>query len=112
MKQHYHVMRSLLPDWKLRQHVLPLLEAAGLIIEEPEPGHTSRKLVIPTMSQDTLRQEHRESEGGVTQNEQQSTVSETVEYEHTIPPDDEVRQQLGILLGGSSEEHLPPSQQH
>lgn len=47
-QKHYTVYNRFLPDWQLRQQVLPLLETAGLIVQEADPGDKRKMLIYPT----------------------------------------------------------------
>lgn len=47
IKAHHMVYGRPLPDWQLRQQVLPPLESAGLISLEADPDDKRRKLVVP-----------------------------------------------------------------
>ncbi|MFA4846302.1 MAG: hypothetical protein WC654_07145 [Patescibacteria group bacterium] len=47
IKAHHIVYGRPLPDWQLRQQVLPPLESAGLISLEADPNDKRRKLVVP-----------------------------------------------------------------
>ncbi len=44
-EQHYKLYRAALPDWKLRQEILPMLEAAALIVQETDPEDRRRVMV-------------------------------------------------------------------
>lgn len=46
--KHYQVYGRSLPDWQLRQEIIPMWESAGLIIQEPDPGDRRNKLIYPT----------------------------------------------------------------
>jgi hypothetical protein len=47
-QKHYTVYNRFLPDWQLRQQVLPLLETAGLIVQEADQGDKRKMLIYPT----------------------------------------------------------------
>ncbi|MDI6809818.1 MAG: hypothetical protein QME66_12715 [Candidatus Eisenbacteria bacterium] len=47
IRKHCEVYRRPLPDWQLRQQVLPMLESAGLITQEPDPTDRRRVLICP-----------------------------------------------------------------
>jgi hypothetical protein len=61
-QKHYEVYGRLLPDWQLRQQILPMLESAGLITQEPDPTDRRRYLVYPT-------KKYSELDGGVKEKE-------------------------------------------
>ncbi|MCA9389810.1 toprim domain-containing protein [candidate division WWE3 bacterium] len=48
LQKHYDVYERMLPDWQLRQEVLPMLETAGLITQEQDENDKRKKLVFPT----------------------------------------------------------------
>lgn len=50
LKKHYEVHGRPLQDWTLRQEIIPMLENAGLIIQEPDPKDGRTKLIYPTAS--------------------------------------------------------------
>lgn len=45
---HFNVTGRYIPDWQLRQEILPALQTAGLIIEEQNPDDRRKTLVYPT----------------------------------------------------------------
>ncbi|MDD4940493.1 MAG: hypothetical protein PHE65_01140 [Candidatus Omnitrophica bacterium] len=45
MRKHYEVYERSLPEWQLRREILPALEQASLIIQEPDPNDR-RKTII------------------------------------------------------------------
>lgn len=47
-KKHFDVYGRLLPDWQLRQWIIPTLETSGLITQEPDPMDKRKILVFPT----------------------------------------------------------------
>ncbi len=49
MKQHLTVYGRNLPDWLLRQQILPMLENAGLITQETDPDDKRKLLIYPTV---------------------------------------------------------------
>ena len=48
VQKHYEVYGRFIPDWQLRQQILPMLETAGLIIQESDPNDKRKKLIYPT----------------------------------------------------------------
>lgn len=67
LKKHFEVYSRMLPDWQLRREILPMLETAGLITQEPDPADKRKTLVYPTMLFPiSQRQNNRELGGGVT----------------------------------------------
>lgn len=47
LQQHYKVYHRFLPDYQLRQQVIPMLETAGLITQEPDQNDRRRMLIRP-----------------------------------------------------------------
>jgi hypothetical protein len=62
MQKHFDVYGRPLPDWQLRQQILPMLQTAGLIIEEPDPEDKRKMLVFVSAASST--DEHTNSESG------------------------------------------------
>ena len=50
IQKHYQVYGQFIPDWLLRQQIIPMLEAAGLIIQEADPNDKRKMLIYPTTS--------------------------------------------------------------
>ncbi len=48
IKKHFQVYERVLPDWQLQRQIIPMLETAGLIIQEPDPEDRRRILIYPT----------------------------------------------------------------
>ena len=48
MQKHYQVYGRPVADWQLRQQILPMLETAGLIIQEKDPNDKRKLLIYPT----------------------------------------------------------------
>jgi len=66
IQKHFQVYGRFIPDWLLRQQIIPMLETAGLIIQEPDPNDKRKMLIYPTASL-TISKEQNNSElrGGV-----------------------------------------------
>lgn len=47
-KKHQEVTGTLLADWQLRQQIIPMLETAGLIYQEPDQTDKRKMLIYPT----------------------------------------------------------------
>lgn len=47
-QKHFQVYGRFIPDWQLRQEIIPMLEAAGLIRQEPDPSDKRKILIYPT----------------------------------------------------------------
>ena len=56
IRKHYEIRERAMPDWQLRREVLPMLEIAGLITQEPNPEDKRMKLVSPVELQYTVDQ--------------------------------------------------------
>jgi hypothetical protein len=50
IQKHYKVYGRFIADWQLRQQIIPMLETAGLIIQEDDPNDKRKKLIYPTTS--------------------------------------------------------------
>jgi len=61
MKKHFEVYGRFLPDWQLRQWIIPMLETSGLITQEADSFDKRKILISPTSEINS------ESEGGVEQ---------------------------------------------
>jgi len=48
IQKHYQVYGRFIPDWLLRQQIIPMLETSGLIIQEPNPNDKRQMLIYPT----------------------------------------------------------------
>ena len=48
IQKHYQVYGRFIPDWQLRQQIIPMLETAGLITQEPDPNDRRKMLIYPT----------------------------------------------------------------
>jgi len=48
IQKHYQVYGRFIPSWQLRQQIIPMLETAGLIIQEPDPNDKRKILIYPT----------------------------------------------------------------
>jgi len=48
IQKHYKVYGRFIADWQLRQQIIPMLETAGLIIQESNPNDRRQMLIYPT----------------------------------------------------------------
>ncbi|MHC4462175.1 MAG: toprim domain-containing protein [Planctomycetota bacterium] len=48
IQKHYEVYRRFIPDWQLRQQIIPMLETVGLITQERDPNDRRKMLIYPT----------------------------------------------------------------
>ena len=48
MKKHFEVYGRFLPDWQLRQWIVPMLETSGLITQEADSLDKRKMLIFPT----------------------------------------------------------------
>lgn len=68
MQEHYKKTGRFLPDWQLRQQIIPPLETAGLIIQDPDLKDKRKLLIYPTVPLTiSPEQNNSESDGGVTE---------------------------------------------
>ena len=66
MKKHLEVYGRIINDWFLRQAVLPVLENAGLISQEPDADDKRRMLIYPVVGISQFsKEQYSESDGGV-----------------------------------------------
>ena len=66
VQMHYKIHGRFLADWQLRQHIIPMLETAGLIMQERDPDDKRKILIYPTpLSHPTDEKNNSESSGGV-----------------------------------------------
>lgn len=49
LQKHYKVYGRMVQDWQMRQQIIPMLETAGLIIQEPDPEDKRKILITPTV---------------------------------------------------------------
>lgn len=50
VQKHYQVYGRFIDDWQLRQQIIPMLETAGLIMQESDPNDRRKILIYPTTS--------------------------------------------------------------
>ena len=62
LQKHFDLYGRMLDGHQLRQQILPMLETAGLIIQEPDPNDKRKLLIYPAIS----LQNNSETTGGVT----------------------------------------------
>jgi hypothetical protein len=48
IQKHYQVYGRFIPDWQLRQQIIPMLETAGLVVQEKDPTDKRKLLIYPT----------------------------------------------------------------
>jgi hypothetical protein len=66
-QQHHKVYGRYIPEWQLRQQIVPMLELAGLIYQEPDPTDRRKVLIYPTTELTVSGEnKNRELDGGVT----------------------------------------------
>lgn len=71
MQKHFSIYNRYLPDWQLRQHIIPLLETSGLVTQEPDENDKRKILIYPSTSLTVSPDEnYSESQGGVDEEEQ------------------------------------------
>ncbi len=68
LKKHIEIYGRVLPEWLLKQQIIPMLENAGLISSEPDPNDKRRVLYSPTTQLHISQQQNNiELEGWVEQ---------------------------------------------
>jgi hypothetical protein len=87
INKHFEVYGRPLQDWYLRREILPALESAGLIIEEPDPNDRRRMVIhittppfsslFLTSHSKFISEKNREQDGGVTANNELLKSSES-----------------------------------
>jgi len=66
LQKHFEVYGRMLDTNQLRQQILPMLETAGLIVQEADPSDKRKMLIYPTaLSTKSLDQKNSENGGGV-----------------------------------------------
>ncbi|MDP2638170.1 MAG: hypothetical protein Q8P26_03860 [Candidatus Levybacteria bacterium] len=50
LQKHFDIYGRFLPDWQLRQHIIPMLETSGLITQEADQNDKRKILIYPTAS--------------------------------------------------------------
>lgn len=48
LQKHFNIYGRFLPDWQLRQHIVPMLETSGLITQEADQNDKRKILIYPT----------------------------------------------------------------
>ena len=48
LQKHFDIYGRFLPDWQLRQHIIPMLETSGLITQEADSTDRRKILICPT----------------------------------------------------------------
>lgn len=75
LDKHYQVYGRMLDHTQLRQQILPMLETAGLIMQEADPMDKRKILVYPTLPNTKINSG---AEGGVDNGEAEQTLEEIV----------------------------------
>lgn len=67
LSKHFEVYGRFLPDWQLRQQILPILEMSGLISQEADPNDKRKILIYPTtLLTISDKENNSELDGGLT----------------------------------------------
>lgn len=64
MQKHFQVYGRFIDDWQLRQQIIPMLETAGLIMQDLDPRDRRVKLIYPTMLLTIPKKENNSELGG------------------------------------------------
>jgi len=74
LQKHFEVYGRMLDTHQLRQQILPMLETAGLIVQETDPNDRRKMLIYPaTLSTKSSDQKNSESGGGVSTSEENNS---------------------------------------
>lgn len=65
LTKYHQITNRYLPDWQLRQQIIPMWETAGLIIQEDDPNDKRRMLIYPAQFNISPKENNSESDGGV-----------------------------------------------
>lgn len=67
LQKHFEVYSRHLPDWQLRQQIIPMLETSGLIVIDSDPNDKRKPIYYPTtqLTKDEAIKNNRELESGV-----------------------------------------------
>lgn len=75
IQKHYQVYGRFIADWQLRQQIIPMLETAGLIMQEQDPNDKRKMLIYPTPALTISReQNNNELEGRVNNHDNGETT--------------------------------------
>lgn len=77
LSKYFTVYGKIMDTNQLRQQILPMLETAGLIIQEPDPSDARKILVFPA-NQNLSTENNSETQGGVKNNEDESENNDGV----------------------------------
>ncbi len=71
LQNHFEVYSRHLPDWQLRQQIIPTLEISGLITIDSDPNDKRKPIYYPTtpLTKDKANQNYRELDSGVNNDE-------------------------------------------
>lgn len=75
-QKHFEIYGRFIPDWMLRQQILPMLESSGLITQEPDDKDKRKMLVYPTMLLTTSDSENNSELSGGVNGQSETTVLE------------------------------------
>jgi hypothetical protein len=114
IKKFFDVYGRPLPDWQLRQEILPALESAGLVYEDIDPDYRRRKLVYLV----SPPEEYGEYEGGgisedeILQTKFSTNAPPSNSLYHTVNPPSKVTEaptflQLLSEQGSNEQPNLP-----
>jgi len=88
LEYHYQVYGRVLPDFQLRKEIIPALEIAGLIYQEPDPSDKRRMLIYPTTQSTISISSETKENSGIDGGVEFSTFSENQKMDENIDPDE------------------------
>lgn len=95
-KRHQMIHGRFLEDWRLRQQIIPLLEAAGLVEQEPDAMDKRKILIFPCTEKEDGEKEYSESKGGVNSDTQQVTIQDVLDIFGGKVVEDDTEKQTGL----------------
>jgi hypothetical protein len=101
MQKYYLVYNRYMPDWQLRQWIIPMLETSGLVLQEPDPLDKRRMLIYPTSINTNPPENNSESGSGVDEDEDSKGWVEMVKESFGFTGELEDVEQPSLLEGAN-----------
>ncbi|NCU41971.1 MAG: toprim domain-containing protein [Candidatus Moranbacteria bacterium] len=79
LKKYQAIHGRFLEDWRLRQQIMPLLEASGLIEQEPDISDKRKILFFPRTEKENETKRNSESDGGVNNENEEISIQEALD---------------------------------